>query len=260
MIVLTIAGSDSSAGAGIQADLKTIAANGCYGASVITSITSQNTQGINDIYDVPISVIESQFEAVVSDLDVQFIKIGMLNSDEIVMIVDLLLKKSKIPYVLDPVMRAKDNTSLLKNEAVEVLKNSLLPAAFLVTPNIPEAEILTGMDIETVEDMKQACIKLASENVLLKGGHLAGDDLVDILYHDGKFFEYQHPKIQSQNTHGTGCTLASAITSQLALGLSLPKACENGIEYIQKAIVNNYSIGLGQSPLNHFYMLENTDA
>jgi hydroxymethylpyrimidine/phosphomethylpyrimidine kinase len=184
----------------------------------------------------------------------------MLNSDEIVMIVDLLLKKSKIPYVLDPVMRAKDNTSLLKNEAVEVLKNSLLPAAFLVTPNIPEAEILTGMDIETVEDMKQACIKLESENVLLKGGHLVGDDLVDILYHDGKFFEYKHSKIQSQNTHGTGCTLASAITSQLALGLSLPKACENGIEYIQKAIVNNYSIGLGQSPLNHFYMLENTDA
>ncbi len=256
MIVLSIAGSDSSAGAGIQADLKTIAANNCYGASVITSVTSQNTQGVNDIYDLPISVIESQFEAVVSDLDVKFAKIGMLNSDEIVMIVDLLLKKSKIPYVLDPVMSAKDNTFLLKNEALEVLKSSLLKEAFLVTPNIPEAEILTGITIECVEDMKEACIKLDAQNVLLKGGHLVGDNLVDILYHDGKFFEYKHPKMLTQNTHGTGCTLASAIASQLALGLKLPKACENAIDYVQQAIVNNYSIGLGQSPLNHFFMLE----
>ncbi len=259
MIVLTIAGSDSSAGAGIQADLKTIAANGCYGASVITSITSQNTQGISDIYDLPISVIERQFEAVVSDLDVKFVKIGMLNSDEIIMIVDQLLKKSKIPYILDPVMSAKDSTSLMKNEAVELLKNMLLKEAFLITPNIPEAEVLTGMKIETVEDMKEACLKIDAKNILLKGGHLGSDSLVDILYHDGQFFEYKHPKIDSQNTHGTGCTLASAITAQLTLGLTLPQACEKGIDYVQKAIVNNYSIGLGQSPLNHFFMLGEKD-
>ena len=260
MIVLTIAGSDSSAGAGIQADLKTIAANGCYGASVITSITSQNTVGVSDIYDLPISVIESQFEAVVSDLDVKFVKIGMLHSDEIVKLVDLLLKKSKIPYVLDPVMSAKDSTTLLKNSAQEYLKNSLIKKAYLITPNIPEAEILTGMKIENIEDMKEACIKIDAKNVLLKGGHLNGDKLVDILYHKEKFFEYKHDKIITQNTHGTGCTLASAISSQLALGLSLPKACENAIAYVQKAIINNYAIGQGQSPLNHFFMLENAYA
>lgn len=260
MIVLTIAGSDSSAGAGIQADLKTIAANGCYGASVITTITSQNTEGVSDIYDLPISVVESQFEAVVRDLDVKFVKIGMLSSCEIVQSVDTLLKKSKIPYILDPVMSAKDSTKLLKNEAVEMMKNSLLKEAFLITPNIPEAEVLTGMTIETIEDMKEACLKLDAQNVLLKGGHLLGNNLVDILYHEGKFFEYKHHKIQSQNTHGTGCTLASAITSQLALGSTLSYACENAIEYVQKAIVNNYSIGLGQSPLNHFFMLEDAYA
>ena len=260
MIVLTVAGSDSSAGAGIQADLKTIAANGCYGASVITTITSQNTVGVSDIYDLPISVIESQFEAVVSDLDVKFVKIGMLHSDEIVKLVDLLLKKSKIPYVLDPVMSAKDSTTLLKNSAQEYLKNSLIKKAYLITPNIPEAEILTGMKIENIEDMKKACIKIDAKNVLLKGGHLNGDKLVDILYHKEKFFEYKHDKIITQNTHGTGCTLASAISSQLALGLSLPKACENAIAYVQKAIINNYSIGQGQSPLNHFFMLENAYA
>ena len=260
MIVLTIAGSDSSAGAGIQADLKTIAANGCYGASVITAITSQNTEGVKDIFDLPISVIESQFEAVVSDLDVQFVKIGMLSSCDIVQSVDVLLKKSKIPYVLDPVMSAKDSTKLLKNQAVEMMKNSLLKEAFLITPNIPEAEVLTGMTIETIEDMKEACIKIDAKDVLLKGGHLNGNKLVDILYHEEKFFEYKHDKIITQNTHGTGCTLASAISSQLALGLSLPKACENAIEYVQKSIVNNYSIGLGQSPLNHFFMLEDAYA
>ena len=258
MIVLTIAGSDSSAGAGIQADLKTIAANGCYGASVITSITSQNTVGVSDIYDLPISVIESQFEAVVSDLDVKFVKIGMLHSDEIVKLVDLLLKKSKIPYVLDPVMSAKDSTTLLKNSAQEYLKSTLIKKAYLITPNIPEAEILTGMKIENIEDMKEACIKINAENVLLKGGHLNGDKLVDILYHEKKFFEYKHDKIITQNTHGTGCTLASAISSQLALGLSLPKACENAIAYVQKAIINNYAIGQGQSPLNHFFMLKDS--
>lgn len=260
MIVLTIAGSDSSAGAGIQADLKTIAANGCYGASVLTSITSQNTLGISDIYDLPMEVIERQFEAVVNDLDVKFVKIGMLNSDEIVMMVDLLLKKSKIPYVLDPVMRSKDNTSLLTNQAEEIMKNTLLQSAYLVTPNIPEAEVLTDMKIETVEDMKAACLKLEAQNVLLKGGHLAGNELIDILYHNEKFFEFKHQKIETQNTHGTGCTLASAIASQLSCGLDLPQACEKAIEYVQKAIINNYSIGLGQSPLNHFFMLEKIHA
>ncbi len=259
MIVMSIAGSDSSAGAGVQADLKTIAAHSCYGASVITSITSQNTQGISDIYDLPIEVIERQFETVVRDLHVQYAKIGMLNSDEMVMMVDMLLKKSKIPYVLDPVMCAKDSTSLLQNDAVTLLKDTLLKEAYLVTPNIPEAEVLTGLKIETIEEMKEACLKLDVKNVLLKGGHLEGDELVDVLYCDGRFFEYRHPKIDTKNTHGTGCTLASAIASNLALGEDLEQACKKGIDYVQNAIFNNYTIGLGHSPLNHFFMLRGGD-
>lgn len=256
MIVMSIAGSDSSAGAGVQADLKTIAAHGCYGASVITSITAQNTQGIDDVYDLPIEVLERQFEAVVSDLDVQYVKVGMLNSDANVMMVDMLLQKAKIPYIVDPVMSAKDSTSLLKNEATILLKEKLIKEAFLVTPNIPEAEVLTGMKISNLEDMKAACLKIESQNVLLKGGHLEGDDLVDLLYHDGEFFEYKHPKIDTKNTHGTGCTLASAISSRLALGEDLETACGSAIDYVQKAISDNYTIGNGHSPLNHFYMIK----
>jgi len=155
-------------------------------------------------------------------------------------------------------MSAKDSTSLLQNDAVALLKETLLKEAYLVTPNIPEAEILTGLKIETVEDMKAACLKMDAKNILLKGGHLEGDNLVDILYYNGQFFEYRHSKIDTKNTHGTGCTLASAIASQLALGERLDKACEYAIDYVQQAILNNYEIGLGQSPLNHFFMLKDS--
>jgi len=254
-IVLTIAGSDSSGGAGIQADLKTIAANGCYGASVITSVTAQNTLGISDIHDLPTSVIKSQFEAVIDDLDVKVVKIGMLNSKEIIMTVDKLLKKAKIPFVLDPVMSAKDSTSLLEESALKALK-SMMKKSFLLTPNIPEAEVLVGFEIKTVEDMKAACLQIDAQSILLKGGHLEGNILVDILYHDKNFYEFKHRKIQAKNTHGTGCTLASAIASQLALGESLPEACENAIEYVKKAILENYSTGQGSGSLNHFFMLK----
>ena len=254
-IVLTIAGSDSSGGAGIQADLKTIAANGCYGASVITSVTAQNTLGISDIHDLPTSVIKSQFEAVIDDLDVKVVKIGMLNSKEIIMTVDKLLNKAKIPFVLDPVMSAKDSTSLLEESALKELK-SMMKKSFLLTPNIPEAEVLVGFEIKTVEDMKAACLQIDAQSILLKGGHLEGNILVDILYHDKNFYEFKHRKIQAKNTHGTGCTLASAIASQLALGESLPEACENAIEYVKKAILENYSTGQGSGSLNHFFMLK----
>lgn len=254
-IVLTIAGSDSSGGAGIQADLKTIAANGCYGASVITSVTAQNTLGISDIHDLPTSVIKSQFEAVIDDLDVKVVKIGMLNSKEIIMTVDKLLKKAKIPFVLDPVMSAKDSTSLLEESALKELK-SMMKKSFLLTPNIPEAEVLVGFEIKTVEDMKAACLQIDAQSILLKGGHLEGNILVDILYHDKNFYEFKHRKIQAKNTHGTGCTLASAIASQLALGETLPEACENAIEYVKKAILENYSTGQGSGSINHFFMLK----
>jgi len=254
-IVLTIAGSDSSGGAGIQADLKTIAANGCYGASVITAVTSQNTQGVKDIFDLPVEVIKSQFNALIEDLDVRVIKIGMLGSVEAIMIVDKLLKKAKIPFVIDPVLSASDATTLLEDKAVETLKEKLLKKAFLITPNIPEAEVLVGFEIKTVEDMKAACMQMDGENILLKGGHLEGNILVDVLYHDTQFYEFKHRKIQTKNTHGTGCTLASAITSNLALGYELPEACERAVEYVKRAILENYPTGEGKGSLNHFFML-----
>ncbi len=253
-IVLTIAGSDSSGGAGIQADLKTIAANSCYGASVITAVTSQNTQGVKDVFDLPTKVIKSQFDAVVEDLDVQVIKVGMLGSVEAIMIVDKLLKKAKIPFVLDPMMLASDSTQLLKKDALSALK-SLIKKAFLVTPNIPEAEVLVGFEIKTVEDMKAACMQIDAQSILLKGGHLEGNVLVDVLYHDKQFYEFKHRKIVAKNTHGTGCTLASAIASHLAKGLELPEACEEAIEYVKKAILENYPTGQGSGSLNHFFML-----
>lgn len=255
-IVLTIAGSDSSGGAGIQADLKTIAANGCYGASVITAVTSQNTLGVKDVFTLPVEVIKSQFNAVIEDLDVQVIKIGMLGSIETIMIVDKLLENYMIPFVLDPVMTATDNTALLEDKSVEILKDTLLKKAFLITPNIPEAEILVGFDIKTVEDMKAACLQMNAESILLKGGHLEGNILVDVLYHEKQFYEFKHRKIQSKNTHGTGCTLASAIASHLANGAAMPEACEEAIAYVKKAIIENYPTGQGNGSLNHFYMIK----
>ena len=254
-IVLTIAGSDPSAGAGIQADLKTLAANGCYGASVITTVTSQNTKGVNDIFSLPIEVIKSQFNAVMEDLDVQVIKTGMLGSKEACLIVDELLEKYMLPVVIDPVMSATDGTSLLEGTGLKALK-SLLKKAFLITPNIPEAEILTGLKITNVDEMKEACLQMDAESILLKGGHLEGNILVDVLYNDKQFYEFKHRKILTKNTHGTGCTLASAIASQLAKGLEIPEACEAAIAYVKKAILENYPTGQGNGSLNHFYMLK----
>ncbi len=255
MAVLTIAGSDSSSGAGIQADLKSFVANGSYGATVITSITSQNTKGVFDIYDLPLEVIKSQFNAVVTDLDIKFIKVGMLNSCEIVELVGYLLKDKNIPFIIDPVMSAKDSTKLLKCEEKSHIKK-LIKESYLVTPNIPEASILTGLEILTKEDMKEACVNLEAKNVLLKGGHLVGDELVDVLFYDGEFFEFYHKRVDTKNTHGTGCTLSSAITAHLEQGCDLPTACSLSIEYLQESIKHSYSIGGGNSPVNHFFALD----
>ena len=255
-IVLTIAGSDSSGGAGIQADLKTIAAHGCYGASVITSVTSQNTQGIQSVFDLPVEVIKSQFYAVMEDLDVQVIKIGMLSTLEAIMMVEKLLENYMLPVVIDPVMSASDSTSLLEKKAIEAFKTTLFKQAFLITPNIPEAEVLADMEIKTVEDMKVACTKIDAQNILLKGGHMEANILVDVLYHDGEFYEYKHRKIKTQNTHGTGCTLSSAIASNLACEMDLPSACDAAINYVAKAIIESYSTGKGSGSLNHCFMVK----
>jgi hydroxymethylpyrimidine/phosphomethylpyrimidine kinase len=254
--ILTIAGSDSSAGAGIQADLKTIAAHGCYGASVITTITAQNTMGVQELLAIPPSMIEAQAIAVIEDLDVSVIKIGMLSTSESIMIVAKLLEQVEIKAVLDPIIATSDKTELLQKEAIELLKEQLFPKVFLLTPNIPEAELLTGMKIENVADMKAACKEIWAENILLKGGHLEGNILVDVLYHDGEFYEFKHRKISSQNTHGTGCTLSSAIASNLACEMDLPTACDAAINYVAKAIIESYPTGKGSGSLNHCFVVK----
>jgi hydroxymethylpyrimidine/phosphomethylpyrimidine kinase len=254
--VLTIAGSDSSGGAGIQADIKAISANKCYGASVITTITAQSTSGVTDIFDLPSSLIENQFNAVANDLDIKYIKIGMLNSVDIINSVHAVTKNRSIPYVLDPVMIAKDETKLLKDNAIELLKSTLLKNAYVITPNIPEAEVLTGLHVKDLESMKIACIKLkemGTQNILLKGGHLEKSELVDVLYFNEKFYYYRTPKLMTKNTHGTGCTLSSALASYLASGYSLDIACQKAIDYVQKAIISNFKVGKGRGPVNHFY-------
>jgi hydroxymethylpyrimidine/phosphomethylpyrimidine kinase len=254
--ILTIAGSDSSAGAGIQADLKTIAAHGCYGTSVITTITAQNTQGVQGILEVPDFSIKAQFEAVVEDLDVAIIKVGMLSSKASIMIVSKLLESVDMKVVLDPIISTSDKTELLQKEAIELLKAQLFPKVFLLTPNIPEAELLTGMKIENVADMKAACREIKVENILLKGGHMEGNILVDVLYANGEFYEFKHRKIKTQNTHGTGCTLSSAIASNLAKEMDLPTACDEAINYVAKAIIESYPTGKGSGSLNHCFMVK----
>lgn len=257
-IVLTIAGSDSSGGAGIQADLKAISANHCYGASVITTITAQSTSGVTAIYDLPTDLIKKQFETVVDDLDVRCIKIGMLSSTDIIQSVFDVISKRTIPYVLDPVMVAKDETKLLRDNAIALLLDTLIKNAFVITPNIPEAQVLTGLHVESLDDMKEACLKLTAlgaQNILLKGGHMSADELIDLLYYNKKFYYYKTTRVLTQDTHGTGCTLSSALASYLALGFELNIACEKAIEYVQEAIIFNFKIGKGRGPVNHFYKL-----
>jgi len=256
--VLTIAGSDSSGGAGIQADLKAISANKCYGASVITTITAQSTSGVTDIFDLPSSLIENQFNTVADDLDIKYIKIGMLNSVDIIKSVHAVTKDRNINYVLDPVMIAKDETKLLKDNAIELLKDTLLKGAFVITPNIPEAEVLTGLHVNDLESMKVACIwlkEMGAQNILLKGGHLEDSELIDVLYFDEKFYYYKTAKLITKDTHGTGCTLSSALAAYLARGFSLDIACQKAIDYVQKAILSNFKVGKGRGPVNHFYII-----
>lgn len=254
-IVLTIAGSDSGGGAGIQADIKSISANGCYGASVITAITAQSTTGVYGIEGVSPELIKRQLQVVTTDLDVKVIKIGMLGSTTVIDTIASNLPQN-IPVVLDPVMVAKDNTKLLPADAIDSLVQNLCPRAYLITPNIEEANIILNTKINSVEEMKAACIqltKLCKTNVLLKGGHLTSNDLVDVLYYNQQFYEFTTSRIDTVNTHGTGCSLSSSIAANLATGLSLDKACKNAIEYVQNGIIQNYPIGKGKGPINHFH-------
>lgn len=253
---LTIAGSDSGGGAGIQADLKTFAALGVYGTSVITAITAQNTLGVTAVHDVPTEIIVSQLDAVMSDIGANAVKTGMLSSAAIIDAVAGGIHRHQIAQlVVDPVMVATSGDRLLREDAVETIRSVLLPLALVVTPNIPEAEILAGRKIETELDMAEAARVIGSMGaryVVVKGGHLDGDP-VDIIY-DGESIErLATPRVPTRHTHGTGCTFSAAIAARLAAGEPVAAAIANAKHYVYEALCHAYQVGAGQSPVHHFY-------
>ena len=258
--VLSIAGSDSGAGAGVQADLKAMSANGVYGLSVITSITAQNTKGVTAVHDLPVSIIEQQLDAVLDDFDVAAVKTGMLSSVKILEAVSRKLRHAQISdLVVDPVMVAKSGDALLQPDAVEALKTALIPQALVVTPNVHEAERLSGLEIRTLAVARQAAKiihKMGCRHVLIKGGHLLIERGTDLLY-DGRFFNmYKGEFLETPHTHGTGCTYASAIAAHVARGKPVPDAVETAKTYITEAIRHGLAIGHGRGPINHFYFLK----
>lgn len=260
--VLSIAGSDSGGGAGVQADIKTISACGCYAATAITAITVQNTLGVTAVHPVPVEIIEQQIAAVIEDIGVDAVKIGMLHSSEVIMGVCRMLHQFQIcNVVLDPVMVSTSGHRLIEESAVDSLINELLPLARVITPNIPEAEILLGgVTLDGQSQLPDAARTLAERvgsSVLLKAGHLTEDRLVDIFYDAecGKMYELPSVRIHSRNTHGTGCTMSSAFASMLARGMKLPEAAMAAKRYINDAIVAGarYEIGHGFGPVDHFF-------
>ncbi len=255
--VLTIAGSDSGAGAGVQADLKTFAVFGVYGTSTITAVTAQNTLGVIDYSIVPIDIIKKQIEAVLTDFNISAVKIGMLPNIEIIELVSNLLKNSNFHIVLDTVMSSKGGKNLTNEDTSSALKKYLFPLSTIITPNIPETEILTGNNIKNTDDIKKSAIKLAdtgTKNVLIKGGHFKGKKSIDVLYDGEKFYYFENDRLESKNTHGTGCTLSSAIAANLALGLNVHDAVKTANSYVYKLIKNsnNFNLGHGHGPMNHF--------
>ena len=257
--VLTIAGSDSGGGAGIQADLKAISAHGAYGMTVLTSITAQNTKEVTAVHDLPSSMIEAQLDAVFSDFDVSVVKTGMLSTSAIIETVYKKLTHYQVTnLIVDPVMVSKSGYPLLQKEAIQALKTHLIPKALLLTPNIYEAEILADMNIQNVTEARQAAKviqTLGCRHVLIKGGHFREKPAMDLFY-DGRFFRmYPGEFIETSHTHGTGCTYASAIAANLAKGKALPDAIEASKRYITAAIRHSLAIGHGNGPTNHFYFL-----
>lgn len=253
---LTIAGSDCSGGAGIQADLKSFSANGTYGMSVITAITAQNTMGVFDVYEIEASMIKAQIKSIFEDIVPKATKIGMVSSEEIIKEIANSLKFYNVKnLVLDPVMISKSGFSLLKPEAKKALKENLVPLAYIITPNVPEAEELTDLKIESLEDMKiagQKILELGAKYVLVKGGHLDGDS-IDLLIGEGVEEYFPAKRLDRKNTHGTGCTLSATICSNLAKGQDAREAVKNAKEYITEAIAHSFDIGNGIGPVHHFY-------
>ena len=259
--VLTIAGSDSGGGAGIQADLKTFAAIGCYGMSVITALTAQNTRGVTAIHAVPPPFAVEQMTAVFTDIGADAVKIGMLYSAELIKAVaETLTKYSARNIVLDPVMVAQSGDKLLQDDAIQAIKDHLMPVADVVTPNLPEAEVLLGQKIASFEDMQRAARSLAqfgSRSVLIKGGHLEESQSTDLLYltEEDRFVILEAERVDSRNNHGTGCTLSSAIAAYISRGSQIEDAVRKAKTYIQNAIRAGaaYKIGHGHGPVHHFF-------
>lgn len=257
--VLTIAGSDSGGGAGIQADIKAMSANGVYAMSVITAITAQNTEEVTDVFELPQSIVAAQIDAIFDDFEVAAVKTGMLSSADTIKTVVTLLKPQQVKnLVVDPVMVSKGGQSLLKPDAIDFLKKELFPLALLVTPNVHEAQQLSGIQITSLADARRAAKiihQFGCANVLIKGGHLPVDRATDLLY-DGRFFHILKGEfIDTPHTHGTGCTFASAIAAHLARGKSLSDAVQTSKTYLTQAIKHSLALGHGQGPTNHFYFL-----
>lgn len=259
--VLTIAGSDSGGGAGIQADIKAISAMGCFAASAITAVTVQNTVGVEAVHPVPLEILAGQIDAVLSDIGADAIKIGMLHSADVVNIVADKIEQFGITnVVLDPVMVSTSGHRLIEESAVEVIKWRLMPLARVITPNVPEAEILIGKKIVGECDFKEVARELSGScgvSVLLKAGHLQGETLTDYFYNaqDGTFTLLPSKRVETKNTHGTGCTLSSAFAAALAKGEDLTTAAKSAKRYIEQAIISGaeYEIGKGHGPVNHFF-------
>ncbi len=260
-VALTIAGSDSGGGAGIQADLKAMEANGVFGASALAAVTAQNTEEVSRAHDLPPSLVAAQIDAVVGDMDVQAAKTGMLSAPPIIeTVADRVATYDLRPFVVDPVMISKTGFKLLQDEAIDTLVNDLLPLATLVTPNVHEAEHLTDVEIDTPDDLRAAGAALLEHGpdaVLVKGGHLSGaDDAVDVLVDGETGRRFQAPRIDTEHTHGTGCTYASAIAAHLAKGHDLGAAVDRAKRYVTGAIRHALPLGHGRGPTNHFFHLD----
>ncbi|WLR51203.1 bifunctional hydroxymethylpyrimidine kinase/phosphomethylpyrimidine kinase [Bacillus tianshenii] len=252
---LTIAGTDPSGGAGIQADLKTFQELGVYGMSVITSVVAQNTMGVKDVIHMPVSFIEKQLDAVLEDIRPHAIKSGMIASVDMIELVAKKVADAGIPYVIDPVMIAKSGDALIGEQASDALREKLIPLASLITPNLPEAEVITGMKISTIAEMEEAAKIIVHEYgaraVVMKGGHLEGE-AIDLLYDGEDFSSFTSRRFQTKHTHGTGCTFSAAITAELAKGAVMKDAVATGKTFITAAIEHTLGIGKGNGPTNHW--------
>lgn len=256
---LTIAGTDPTGGAGVQADLKTFQELQSYGMSVITSVVAQNTTGVQGIHHIPLQMIHDQLKSVFSDMPVHALKTGMIANIDMMEIIEAHIANKKIPYVIDPVMVATSGDALISEDARDYLRKYLLPHCTVVTPNLPEAAFLTGMEIDSLDAMQTAAKKIVHDYgagaALVKGGHLVGD-AIDFLYDGKNMHEFFAHRIDTVNTHGTGCTYSAAITAYLSHGLSLFEAVEKGKQFVTAAITDSFDLGKGNGPTNHWAIRE----